>query len=101
VSNGVPFDPAAVKGGDTIHGVDPGSLIAGRPNLIQSRLDFQRQLLVQGIDRFTPIIVTVHGIVYDGNHAARAAIEAGKTVAVLVVDIPAKGFGSIWKLPVV
>jgi hypothetical protein len=100
VNDGVPFDPKSVKAGETVEGTDPRTLTAGRPALIKSRLDAQRSLISQGIVRFTPIVVTTQGIVYDGNHAVRAAADMGVSITVVVVDVPAQGFGSILSLPV-
>lgn len=68
--------------------------------MVKSRLEFQRCLLLNGNTRFSPIIVTREGIVYDGNHAVRAAAEEARTVDVDVIETPAMGFGAILGLPI-
>lgn len=98
---GVPFNANLVQDGDTVPHIDPNSLVAGRPNLIKSRLDAQRHLLRQQIARWTPIFVTKSGVIYDGNHAARAAAEAGEGIEIQVIDASAKGFGNVLSLPIV
>jgi hypothetical protein len=78
-------NPISVSAGQTQYDVDPTQVLPSRPDLQQRRLDLQRQLLASGQARFTPIQVTQDGVIWDGHHAVRAAAEAGRRVAVLVV----------------
>jgi hypothetical protein len=82
-----------------LYGVDPKSLIAGRASLERRRITLQRELIKQGVQRFTPITVNLAGVVHDGNHAVRAAIEDNRAVDVLIVDFPTTSFGPIEQLP--
>ena len=61
----------------------------------------QRQLVAHGVPRYTPIQVTTAGIIYDGNHAARAAGEVGKLIHIEIIDAPATGHGSIMDVPII
>lgn len=99
--SGTPFDPGSVSAGDLLKGVDPQTLTAGRRELSQIRLDAQRDLLRQNIKRFTRILVTEEGIIYDGNHGVRAAAEADVAVDVEVVAAVGTAFGDIMHVPVV
>ncbi len=83
-----------------IRGVDPRSLRAGRVNLISGVLDIKRQRAVAGIARPSMIEVTVDGVLWDGNHAVRVAIEMSRTVDVLVVKDTAEDCGQIMDLPI-
>jgi hypothetical protein len=75
-----------------VQGVDPTSLQAGRGNLVEGRLQVQKQLLDSQTQRYTPIQVTKDGVIWDGNHGVRAA-EAGKPVDARIVpgSIPGEG----------
>jgi hypothetical protein len=55
-------------------------------DLLRTRLETQRQLLLAGIPRISPILVTSNGIIYDGHHAVRAAAEESQTIDVQVTD---------------
>ncbi len=99
--SGAPHDAKTAIAGDSIPGVDPATLTAGRRELIQSRLEVQRDLLRQNTKRFTPIIVTEDGVIYDGNHGVRAAAETGEVVDVEVIAAEGIGFGNIMDVPVV
>jgi hypothetical protein len=75
--------------------------LPSRPDLITARIEAQRQLIRLGQPRFTPILVTLAGIIYDGHHAVRAAAEEGVTIEIQIVDQPlASSAGSILDLPV-
>jgi hypothetical protein len=85
-----------------IEGVDPSTLKAGNQQTLDpTRLNNQRNLIKKGIERDTLIKVTKDGVIYDGHHGARAALETGKYIDVEIVpetiipnDIP------LSKLPV-
>jgi hypothetical protein len=64
--------------------INPKMLRPSRSHLSASRLMFQRQLLLSGKTRFTPILVSSDGVIIDGHHAARAAAEENRTVDVMV-----------------
>ena len=86
-------NPIHVVAGATQVHVDPTRLLPSRPDLWRSRLEAQRRLLLAGIPRITPILVTRDGIIYDGHHAVRAAAEASRTVDVQVTDATAAAVG--------
>ena len=82
-------------------GVDPSKLLPSRGDLLKSRLEFQRALILSGRNRFSPILATERGVIYDGHHSVRASAEEGRLVDVLVFaeSIAAKS-DSILSLPV-
>src|SRR5262245_9906753 len=81
-------------------GVDPNRLRPSRDGLVGRRLNVQRQLLLSGQQRFTPIVVSRDGVIIDGHHAVRAAAEGSLMVDVLVRDFPVTARGdSILALP--
>jgi hypothetical protein len=81
--------------------VDPLSLLPSRPDLSQVRLDTQRALVDAGIQRHTPVQVTLEGVIWDGHHAARVAAEKQLLVVVKVVtEQLAPTADSILDLPV-
>jgi hypothetical protein len=82
-------------------GIDPSTLLSNRPELEQSRIDSQRDLIRRGIRRHTMIQVNLDGVIIQGNHGARAAAEAGVAIDVEVVDIPHPHCGPILGIPVV
>jgi hypothetical protein len=95
-------NPITVPAGQTQAGVDPGELLPSRSDLIRTRLDLQRQLLVSRTPRQTPIQVTTDGVIFDGHHAVRAAAEMGRLIDVKVIAFPqAPTADSILDLPVV
>lgn len=100
MSQGVPFDPALAVPGAVLRGIDPASLQAGTRRLECWRLEIQFRLQQQGIARYTMITVSLDGIVYDGNHAVRVAIDRGETVDILITDEPTIGYGSIMDVPI-
>jgi len=58
-------------------------------------------LILAGRDRFSPILATRAGVIYDGHHAVRASAEEGRLVDVLVVtELIATTSDSILSLPV-
>lgn len=70
-----------------IEGVDPSILKVGEQQMLDPRrLDLQRELIKNNIERKTVIKVTKEGIIEDGHHGARAAAEVGKYVDVEVVS---------------
>jgi hypothetical protein len=79
-------NPVTVGPGQLQTNVDPQTLLPSRLDLVRTRLESQRQLIRAGQRRWTPILVTVQGIIYDGHHAVRAAAEEGVTVDIQVVD---------------
>jgi hypothetical protein len=97
---GEPF-PSGAQPGQILDHIDPNSLQAGRPVLDAGRLAEQERLIQQGIPRATPIQVTPAGVIYDGNHGARAAAQAGVPVRVEVVPPwPIQPQGPVMNLPV-
>jgi hypothetical protein len=96
---GAPF-PNNATAGQTLGGIDPSSLQAGRANLWQSRLTTQQNLVTGQVPRANPITVTPQGVIYNGNHGARAAAEAGVSISVEVIDETIPGFGPVTGLPI-
>jgi len=86
-----PTNPIVVVLGEHQHGIDPQSLKPSRPDLIALWLEYQRSLIRSGRRRFTPILVTIDGVIIDGHHAVHAAAEEAVTVDVMVSDLPVKG----------
>jgi hypothetical protein len=81
-------------------GVDPKLLRPGRIDLIATRLTLQRQLILSGRPRFTPILVSQEGVIIDGNHAVRAAAEEGRIIDVMISALVVSAQGdSILDLP--
>jgi hypothetical protein len=80
--------------------VDPKMLRPSRRDLMVGRLKVQRQLLLSGQARFTPIVASREGVIIDGHHAVRAAAEEGRNIDVMIsaLDVPAQG-DSILDLP--
>ena len=96
-----PFDPAQARAGQHLRGIDPSSLIAGRDELEQTRLDAQKQLITSGTKRHSSIVVNLNGTIIDGNHGVRAAVESGIGVDVLIMDFPFQpAFGPVANLPI-
>jgi hypothetical protein len=94
-------NPVTVGPGQTQTGIDPRTLLPSRPDLSRTRLETQRQLIGSGRRRWSPVLVTLAGIIYDGHHAVRAAAEEGTSVEVQVVDQPlSPSAASIMDLPV-
>jgi hypothetical protein len=80
--------------------VDPQMLRPGRRNLIVARLNFQRQLLLSGQTRFTPVTASQEGVIIDGHHAVRAAAEEGRVIDVMISALVVPAYGdSILDLP--
>jgi hypothetical protein len=88
-------NPISVSPGGVQIGVDPTLLLPSRPDLIRQRLEFQRALVKAGQARFTPILVTPDGVIFDGHHAVRAASEEGKSVQVQIIDMKIQPVASI------
>jgi len=72
---GKPFDPNNPAIEQT--NVDPNTLQSARRNLEAHKLESQRNLIVKGTTRNTSIEVHRNGVINDGHHGVRAAIEAG------------------------
>ena len=64
----------------------PWHAITESPRPCQSATRFSGLLLRSAQKRFTPIQVTLQGVIFDGHHAVRAAAEEGSLVEVFVVD---------------
>jgi hypothetical protein len=93
-------NPISGSPGQIQKGVDPKMLRPTRKDLIASRLEFQRQLLLSDQSRFTPIIVSQEGVIIDGHHAVRAAAEEGRTLDVMISTLLANARSdSILDLP--
>jgi hypothetical protein len=94
-------NPINVGPGAVQTGVDPSRLLPSRHDLIRQRLEFQRALAKAGQSRFTPILVTPDGVIVDGHHAVRAAVEEGRPINVQVIDLSIKPVASsILDLPI-
>jgi hypothetical protein len=94
-------NPIRVLSGQVQGNVDPTALLPSRTDLLRGRLEFQRWLLRTRRKRFTPIQVTLQGVIFDGHHAVRAAAEEGISVDVVVIDQPVASSGqTILSLPV-
>lgn len=94
-------NPIRVSAGQVQAGIDAIALLPSRGDLLRFQLDHQRLLRRSQIARYTPIKVTVDGIIWDGHHAVRVAAEEGTQVDVLVVlDVAAWSGKTILQLPV-
>jgi hypothetical protein len=94
-------NPITVAIGQAQLGVGPTLLLPSRGDLARSRLEIQRQLLVSGTARLSPIQVTLFGVIFDGHHMVRAAAEESKLIDVRVVGIVQPPVGEmILDLPV-
>src|SRR5438105_13873534 len=78
-------NPITVPVGQIQKAIDPRTLLPSRRTLDRNRLEAQRSLLVAGMPRLTPILVTREGVIWDGHHAVRAAAEESRLVGVQVV----------------
>jgi hypothetical protein len=95
-------NPITASPGQVQRGVDPLALLPSRVDLHRVRLEYQRQLLLTGIARHSPVQATMDGVIFDGHHAVRAAAEEGRRIDVKVVAFPvAAAADSILDLPVV
>jgi hypothetical protein len=94
-------NPIKTMPGLTQTSVDPKQLRPSRSDVISNRLEFQRQLLLAGVPRFTPILSSREGVIIDGHHAVRAAAEEGRTINVMISNlvVPAQA-DSILDLPI-
>ena len=80
-------NPITASAGQTQIGVPPANLLPSRGELVRVRLEAQRQLLLSGKPRRTPVLVTTGGVIFDEHHMVRAAAEEGKLIDVRVVGI--------------
>jgi hypothetical protein len=95
-------NPITAQPGQVQPNVDPRTLLPSRQDLFRSRVAFQRQLLLSGTPRRSPVQVTTDGVIFDGHHAVRAAAEEGRRVDVKVIAFPVRATAdSILDLPVV
>jgi hypothetical protein len=93
-------NPITVAAGH-VQNVEARLLLPSRHELISQRLAQQRLLVASGRARWTPILVTINGVIQDGHHAIRAAAELGIRVDVKVIDFPLPPSGvTILNLPV-
>jgi len=83
-----------------IRGVDPWTLRAGRVNLVIGALMRQRRLAAARITRHTMIKVTADGVLWDGNHAVKVAMELNRAVDIEVVKGQRPDCGLVADLPV-
>jgi hypothetical protein len=94
-------NPITASAGQFQKDVDPARLLPSRRDLVRIRLEAQRALLLANHVRATPIQVTIGGVIFDGHHAVRAALEEGRLVEILVTPMPiAASAASILDLPV-
>jgi hypothetical protein len=94
-------NPIRVSPGQMQAGIDAVSLLPSRSDLTRVRLNAQRILRRSRIARYTPIKVTVDGVIWDGHHAVRVAAEEGAQVEVLIVTVVEAWSGlTILQLPV-
>ena len=80
-------NPITASPGDMQPDVNPLHLLPSRSDLSQTRLDMQRALSDADIERWTPIQVSVDGVIWDGHHAVRVAAEKGDMIRVKVVAV--------------
>jgi hypothetical protein len=94
-------NPITTRPGLIQASVDPKHLRPSRRDLIAKRLEFERQLLLAGVQRFTPIISSLDGVIVDGHHAVRAAAEEDRTINVMVSNLAVSAqANSILDLPI-
>ena len=85
--NGAAF-PEGTQAGQILENIDASTLQAGRTSLDAGRLATQQDLISSGTPRTTPIQATQEGVIWDGNHGARAAADANVPVNVQVIKPP-------------
>lgn len=94
-------NPITAPAGTIQRGVNPAALRAGAQMRLQaSRLAVQKGLIQSGTKRYDPIVVTRQGVIYDGTHGARAAVDLGALVDVVVVDLNIEAGPPVADLPV-
>ena len=96
----IPFNPALAIPGTVLRDVEAASLLAGRDLLKQGRIDDQHDLLATNTPRWDMIEVNRAGVIFSGNHGARAAAERGLPVDVLIRDLPLPSTGPILSIRV-
>ncbi len=95
------ISPIKVKEFEIQTDMDPMSLLPSRNDLSRARLEFQRGLILSGRERMSAISVSMQGVICDGHHAIRAAVEEGRKVDVVVTPLELKpSAASILELPV-
>jgi hypothetical protein len=94
-------DPITAQPGHSQQQVDPLRLLPSRRDLVRVRLDFQRSLVRANLVRRTPILVTIEGVIFDGHHAIRVAVEDNRLVELDVTPLlMTASAASIMDLPV-
>ena len=94
-------NPITVKPGQ-MQECDPNMLRAGQQQVLrQGNLNDQLEFIKKGVDRYTPIEVTVDGVIVNGHHGVRAAAQLGRTVHVKVVGGNLKPGPPVTQLPVI
>ena len=99
-NSGRPFDPNGPLGRRT--NVDPNTLRTGQQtSLDPTRMQTQRNLIENGIERSVLIRVHQNGVIENGHHGVRAAIEAGVPVTIRVIPgNPPPGSKPVWDLEI-
>jgi len=93
-------NPVTASAGQ-IQSIEASLLRAGQQTSLDfGRLEAQRALIRNGIERNSLIEVNLQGAVLDGHHGGRAAAEAGRYVDVLVRDVPLEPGLPLKKLPI-
>jgi hypothetical protein len=94
-------NPISVAAGEWQLEVDPSRLLPSRHDLSRARLEAQRALMLARHVRATPILVTMDGVIFDGHHSIRAAVEERRLIDVVVTPLlVAASAASIMDLPV-
>ena len=81
-----PKESLELKPGTT-QTIDPKKLSTDRQTLESRRLETQKELASKG-ENVGNVKVDKTGNIFDGNHRARAASDAGRNVDVDVIDVP-------------
>jgi hypothetical protein len=94
-------NPITAKPGHSQQQVDPLRLRPSRQDLVRVRLDLQRSLVRANLVRWTTIVVTIEGVIFDGHHAVRVAAEDDRLVDLEVTPLlMTASAASIMDLPV-
>jgi len=98
---GQPFDSEKATVGSWQNDVDPTTFFKGQPAILhRSRIDVQIVLMRTRTPRFTPIEVTTAGVLIQGHHACRAAIELGMSIDVKISPFPVRATGKVSEMPI-
>jgi hypothetical protein len=90
-----PFDPSLATPGSVLQDIDAATLHSSKEVLEQRRINEQHTLIATNTPRWDIIEVNREGVILAGHHGARAAVEAGKSVDVLVRGLPSPSKGLI------